>query len=194
MNGYLMQEQRFIRGGDVFIESFAQENKHGVVFEDDGETGYFYAVERDDEGPGMRVLDALHIYEVPDAGAMDGNNEGEPGEGGGESREDGYKRGENADEAREEGGEPDVDGAEPDEDSGESGEGRTREAAGGEMKLQIVWSRDWEKCALVIDGYCHAIYDFQAQGGYSINEFPPPNEIWTKGERKLTDVLIRSLF
>jgi hypothetical protein len=133
MNGYLMQEQRFVRGKDTFIESFAQENKHGVVFEDDGETGYFYAVERDGEGRGMRVLDALHIYEV-------------------------------------------------DSETGQ------------ESKLQILWSRDWEKSALVIDGYCHAIYDFKAQGGYNINEFPPPNEIWTQGERKLTDEMIRSLF
>jgi hypothetical protein len=132
MNGYLMQEQRFVRGTDTFIESFSQENKHGVVFEDDGETGYFYAVERDEEGQGLRVLDALHIYEV--------------------------------------------------------------EAGGSESKLLIVWSRDWEKCALVIDGFCHAIYDFKARGGYNINEFPPPNEIWTQGERKLTDELIRSLF
>jgi hypothetical protein len=65
---------------------------------------------------------------------------------------------------------------------------------GQESKLQILWSRDWEKSALVIDGYCHAIYDFKAQGGYNINEFPPPNEIWTQGERKLTDEMIRSLF
>jgi hypothetical protein len=132
MNGYLMQEKRLVRGEDSFIESFSQENKHGVVFEDDGETGYFYAVERDEEGQGLRVLDALHIYEV--------------------------------------------------------------EAGGSESKLLIVWSRDWEKCALVIDGFCHAIYDFKARGGYNINEFPPPNEIWTQGERKLTDELIRSLF
>ncbi len=137
-----MQEKRFVRGEDVFIESFAQENRHGVVFEDDGETGYFYAVERDGEGQGMRVLDALHIYE---------------------SRE----------------------GAESVQAGGE---------ATAETKLQIVWSRDWEKCALVMDGYCHAIYDFKAQGGYNINEFPPPNEIWTRGERKLTDEMIKNLF
>lgn len=133
MNGYLMQEKRLVRGEDTFIESFSQENRYGVVFEDDGETGYFYAVERDQEGQGLRVLDALHIYEVEGADVP-------------------------------------------------------------ESKLLIVWSRDWEKCALVIDGFCHAIYDFKARGGYNINEFPPPNEIWTQGERKLTDELIRSLF
>jgi hypothetical protein len=60
--------------------------------------------------------------------------------------------------------------------------------------LLIVWARDWLKCALVIDGYCHALYDFKEQGGYNINEFPPPNDFWTKGDRKLTDERIRMFF
>jgi hypothetical protein len=136
MKGYLMQERDLVRGADTFIESYSPENKHGVVFEDDGETGYFYAVEKDGEGQAVRILDALHIYESESADTV---------------------------------------GAKP-------------------SKLLIVWSKDWEKCALVIDGYCHAIYDFKAQGGYSINEFPPPNAIWTKGERKLTDDLIKTIF
>jgi len=97
------------------------------VFEDDGEAAYFYAVEKDGNGGGLSILDALHIYE------------GGKGEG-----------------------------AKP---------------------LHIIWARDWMKCALVIDGYCHAIFDFEAHGGYNINEFPPPNDIWTKGDRKLTDEL-----
>ncbi len=134
MRGYLMQERDIVRGADAFIESYSPENKHGVVFEDDGETGYFYAVEKDAEGQGVRILDALHIYESAD----------------------------------------------------------TKQAK--PSKLLIVWSKDWEKCALVIDGFCHAIYDFKIQGGYNINEFPPPNAIWTKGERKLTDELIKSIF
>lgn len=134
MNGYLMQEQSFIQGEDHFVESFSPENNYGVVFEDDGETAYFYAVEKDPEGPGLKVLDALHIYET-------------------------------------------------EEDS-------PREPA----KLVIVWSRDWKKCALVLNGFCHALFDFAIHGGYNINEFPPPNDFWTKGERKLTDELIRSLF
>lgn len=145
MNGYLMQEKPMVRGSVLFVESFAQENKHGVIFEDDGETGYFYAVEQYPEGKGYSILDALHIYEV-----------GDGWEGAGEA-------------------------------AGAGDEGLV-------SKLLIVWSRDWEKCALVIDGFCHAVYDFQARGGYNINEFPPPNAIWTRGERKLTDELIRSLF
>lgn len=138
MNGYLMQEQKWVPGEDLFIESFASENRYGVVFEDDGEAAYFYAVEKDENGAGLSILDALHIYE--------------------------RKENEEAAEATE---------AKP---------------------LLIIWARDWMKCALVIDGYCHALFDFEAHGGYNINEFPPPNEFWTKGDRKLTDELIRSLF
>jgi hypothetical protein len=134
MNGYLMQEQKWTPGEDLFVESFASEGRFGVVFEDDGDAAYFYAVEKDESGAGLNILDALHIYEG-------GKVEGVP--------------------------------AKP---------------------LLIIWARDWMKCALVIDGYCHAIFDFEAHGGYNINEFPPPNDIWTKGDRKLTEELIRSLF
>jgi hypothetical protein len=140
MNGYLMQEKDIVRGEDTFIESLSPENRNAVVFEDDGETAYFYAMEMDEGGGGMKILDALHIYEAPELG----------------------------DEA-----------SEP-----------AREAS----RLLIVWSKDWMKCALVLDGYCQAIFDFEAHGGYNINEFPEPNDIWTKGERKLTNELIQKLF
>ena len=140
MNGYLMQEKQWTPGEDLFIESFAPENHNGVVFEDDGESAYFYAVEKDGDGPGLRILDALHIYQ---------SEEGEPP------------------------ADSDPAPARP---------------------LLIVWSRDWMKCALIIDGFAHALFDFEAQGGYNVNEFPPPNEFWTKGDRKLTDELVRRFF
>jgi hypothetical protein len=129
-------------GEDNFVESFSPENNYGVVFEDDGDTAYFYAVEKDPQGHGLKVLDALHIYESDEVG--------QPGEDG--------------------------------------------QPVKSPSKLLIVWSKDWLKCALIIDGFCHAIYDFQAHGGYNINEFPPPNDVWTKGDRKLTDELVKSLF
>ncbi len=136
MNGYLMQEKEWTPGEDLFVESFSPESNYGVVFEEDGEAAYFYAVEKDGkEQSGIRILDALHI-----------NEKGETGPPGSSSR------------------------------------------------LQIVWARDWMKAALVIDGYCHALFDFVAQGGYNINEFPPPNEFWTKGDRKLSMELMKSLF
>jgi hypothetical protein len=155
MKGYLMQEKEWVPGEDLFLESFSPENEFGVVFEDDGDSAYFYAVERDSEGAGLQVLDALHIYE----------GEGEDGDrgvgGGGEGEDDG--------------------------DEGDDGGKVAR-------RLLIVWSRDWLKCALVVDGQCHALFDFETHGGYNINEFPPPNEIWTRGERKLTDELVKRLF
>ena len=33
-----------------------------MVFEDDGETGYFYAIDLDDDSP--RILDAVQVYDV----------------------------------------------------------------------------------------------------------------------------------
>ena len=153
-----MQEQALVPGEDNFIESFSPENNYGVVFEDDGETGYFYAVEKDKDGSGLRVLDALHIYEVVEfladkAAAAIGQAPLSPPEKKTDATE----------------------GVNP-------------------SKLLVIWSRDWMKCALVIDGRCQAIYNFETQGGYNINEFPPPNDIWTKGDRKLTDEMIRDLF
>jgi hypothetical protein len=157
MNGYLMQEGEWIPGEDLFLESFSPENRFGAVFEDDGEAAYFYAVEKDKEGAGVRILDALHIHESDKEGA----------------EADEKVRGVNA-------------------EAGEPGENGTD--AQKPSRVQIVWSRDWMKCALVIDRLCHALFDFEAHGGYNINEFPPPNEIWTQGDRKLTDELMRRLF
>ena len=135
MKGYLLLEQPFVIGEGVFAPSDASENNYSGVFEDDGDTGYFYAAERIDGPDGLRILDALHIY--------------------------------NVDEIAEE----------------------ERKAV-----LKIIWSRDWLKCALIINGYCHAVFDFDRHGGYNRNEFPPPNEVWTVGDRVLTDELVATLF
>ena len=156
MNGYLMQEKQWVPGEDLFIESFAPENHNGVVFEDDGESAYFYAVERDGDGPGLRILDALHIHqsELPE----------------------------------------EFEAAEPTGAIGPSSTTDPTDIPPTARPLLIVWSRDWMKCALIIDGYAHALFDFESQGGYNINEFPPPNDFWTKGDRKLTDELVRKFF
>jgi hypothetical protein len=136
MNGYLMLEKDWTPGEDLFLESFSPETPFGVVFEDDGEAAYFYAVEKDREGAGLRILDALHIHE---------RDENEP-------------------------------------------------ATGSPSRLQILWSRDWQKSALLVDGYVHALFDFAKHGGYNINEFPPPNAIWTNGDRRLTEEQISESF
>jgi hypothetical protein len=135
MNGFLMLEKSFVKGRDTFFESYAPENNYGVVFEDDEETAYFYAVEKAKDGEIPQILDALHIYES---------------------------------------------------------ENFLSETISS--KLVIVWSRDWLKSALVLDGLCHAVFDFVKQAGYNINQFPPPNEFWTKADRKLTNELIAELF
>jgi|SRR6185437_4847352 len=141
MNGYLMQEQKWTPGQDLFLESSSPENRYGVIFEDDGEAAYFYAVEKDEQGEGLRVLDALHIHEE--------------------------------------------DNPEDEDDAQEDDE---------PADLKIIWSRDWLKCALVLDGFVHALFDFENQGGYNISEFPPPNEFWTQGDRKLTPELVKRFF
>jgi Uncharacterized protein conserved in bacteria len=64
MKGYLLREQAYNAGEDTFIECHAQENNYAVVFEDDTDTGYFYAVETDPATGGQRILDALHIYNI----------------------------------------------------------------------------------------------------------------------------------
>ncbi len=56
---YVYREEEINIGQDAVIESLFDNYEYGVVFEDDGTTGYFYAVGKD-----MRVLDALHIYNV----------------------------------------------------------------------------------------------------------------------------------
>lgn len=147
-------------GRRSFCREFFPESPYGVVFEDDGQTAYFYAVEKDKEGESLRVLDALHIRET----------------------------GIEPEEAEDEAPEPIADvysAAAPAEPPA---------ATQKPSRLQIVWSRDWMKSALVIDGLCHALFDFIAHGGYNINEFPPPNEFWTQGDRRLTMELMQKLF
>jgi hypothetical protein len=49
-------------GAETVIESDSPAGRYQVVFEDDGETGYFYAL--DNEKDGNPIMDALHIYNV----------------------------------------------------------------------------------------------------------------------------------
>jgi hypothetical protein len=54
---------RFIDAGTpCIIECYALAAPYSVVFEDDGETGYFYALEN--PGENARIVDELHIYNV----------------------------------------------------------------------------------------------------------------------------------
>lgn len=62
MKPILAAKQTIKVGVPVVIEIDAPDDSHGVVFEDDGETGYFYA--RDYSVPNSLFVDALHIYTV----------------------------------------------------------------------------------------------------------------------------------
>ncbi len=134
MKGYLLTEQQFTVGEATFVESISSENSYAVVFEDDTETGYFYAMELDADG-GQQILDAVHVYECDNIEA---------------------------------GSRPGI--------------------------INILWSTDWLKCGLLINNYCHAVFDFAQHGGYCRNAFPPPNETWTKGDRLLTDAMVKTFF
>jgi hypothetical protein len=57
---FLGAEQELKVGTETVIESDSPDETRGVVFEDDGETGYFYA--RDYLVPEHFFVDALHIY------------------------------------------------------------------------------------------------------------------------------------
>ena len=58
---YLTSEIKdFTVGTPEVLQSFFEYVPYGVVFEDDGDTGYFYAASKDG------ILDALHIYNVED--------------------------------------------------------------------------------------------------------------------------------
>lgn len=135
MNGYLLREQAFTAGEDTFVESTSEENNYAVVFEDDTDTGYFYAIEVEPGSGRQNILDAVHIYNIEEV----------PSE---------YRKG----------------------------------------ILKIIWSRNWLRCALIINNYCHAVFDFENHGGYCRNEFPPPNSIWTQGDRKLTNEMVAAFF
>lgn len=61
-------------------------------------------------------------------------------------------------------------------------------------KLQITWSINGQIASLLINNYCHAIFDFEKKAGYCRNGFPE-NKGWCKtSERILTDELIDTIF
>ncbi len=67
----LALEETLIIGTESFFKSGSPVHHFAVVFEDNTETGYFYAV---DLINGLHILDALHIYNVEDV--VDGQKPG----------------------------------------------------------------------------------------------------------------------
>lgn len=106
-----MVEEPFTPGEETFVAHDSPVHPHSVFFEDDGQTGYFYALDLSCEED--MILDAVHIYNVADA----------------------------------------VDRDRP-------------------SQAKVIWSDDGLKSVLLINGYPHAAFDFQARRGYCRNNFP----------------------
>jgi hypothetical protein len=52
----------YLPGDETWLPSDSPTSRYSAIFEDNGETGYFYAYERTQ--PEGTILDALHIYDV----------------------------------------------------------------------------------------------------------------------------------
>jgi hypothetical protein len=105
-------------GSAIVLEGPSPAGSLAAVFEDDGDTGYFYALETDRlDNP---IVDALHVYNAATF----------------------------------------------------ADRGKATEAA-------ILWSADGKKAALLINGYPHAVFDFEAKRGYCRTGFPPADKRWS---------------
>jgi hypothetical protein len=110
----LVAEQSVIVGSKSVVEGPSPSQPFGVVFEDDGETGYLYGLDfGSNDNP---IVDALHIYNVVQV----------------------------------------TDRQKP-------------------SQVQLVWSSDGLKAALLINRYPHAIFDFASRRAYCRTGFPPPS-------------------
>jgi hypothetical protein len=115
----LVAEETITVGQEIVVEGPSPHTPFGIVFEDDGITGYLYGLDFSREG--NPIVDALHIYNVAQVTDRD---------------------------------KPSL--------------------------VQLVWSRDGLKAALMINKSPHAIFDFEARRGYCRTGFPPPSRNWTE--------------
>ena len=116
----LVAEQEIQVGKPTVVEGPSPTPPFVVVFEDDGDAGYLYALDMSrSDNP---IVDALHIYNV--AAVSDKHLP---------------------------------------------------------SRVELVWSQDDRKAALLINRYPHAIFDFVARRGYCRTGFPPPaDDGWTQ--------------
>jgi len=60
--------------------------------------------------------------------------------------------------------------------------------------IKIFWTNNGLTASLLINDYCHAIFDFSNRAGYCRNGFPECNTDWALiSDRELTDDLINIL-
>ena len=124
MKGVIALDEELEIGKPEIFDSRSATSSFAVFFEDDGETGYFYALDMDSQ---MSILDAVHIYNVANI----------------------------------------IDKDRP-------------------SKVQIAWSNDGLKSALLINDYVHAVFDFSANRGYCRTGFPQFKD-WSKEGHEWTD-------
>jgi hypothetical protein len=56
--------------------------------------------------------------------------------------------------------------------------------------VQLVWSADGLKAALLINKYPHAIFDFDSRRGYCRTGFPPADPNWTDFDHSWDDAAV----
>jgi hypothetical protein len=62
MKGTVGAQETIAIGTESFVDSVSPNDAFATVFEDDGDTGYFYALER--RGSELPIVDAVQIYNV----------------------------------------------------------------------------------------------------------------------------------
>lgn len=126
MSMQLVAEETITVGQPAVVQGPSPSTSYGVVFEDDGSTGYLYGI--DFSRRDSPIVDALHIYDVEQV----------------------------------------VDRAKP-------------------SVVQLVWSQDGLKAALLINRHLHAVFDFEGKRGYCRTGFPPANSEWTQLDHSWDD-------
>ena len=111
--------ERLHVGKPTIVEAYADRSPFAAVFEDDGESAYFYGL--DTRLGAQPVLDAVHVYNV---GAL-----------------------------------------------------RDRQALND---VEIRWSKDQHRVALLLNGQPHAAFDFAKHRAYCRSNFPPSSS-WSEG-------------
>ena len=116
----------YLPGDTTWYATDSPTTSYSGVFEDDGQTAYFYAYDRADAG--SPILDGLHIYNVRDV-----TDRGHP------------------------------------------------------STVEVIWSADGLKAALLINNYPHAVLDFAQKRGYCRTGFPVPGGAWRAAHREPWD-------
>jgi hypothetical protein len=102
-------------GKDASLAADSPDRRFSGIFEDDGDTGYFYGAQFSETEAGkFTILDALHIYNV--AAVVDKQSE---------------------------------------------------------YPIEIRWAANQHRVGLFIEGYCHAVFDFDAKRAACRDGFPP---------------------